>query len=429
MIYRAVAGRAVRNAAVLDWLPVLVVPVVLLFDAATASDGKPITALERARRVRGLPAAGLRRHVSFPIQAPLLTAGIILVLWQLHPGSTVVLIPMVALFELALGGDRRRSLWMSLAIVPCVIVSAAPFTSTANLGPIVIRNLALGLLAIAAGDVIRSRRQSERQMAVAREQETLRRVADERLRIAHEIHDVVAHAMTAINVQAGVAAHLLEHNPGQAHGALRNIKRTSGEALNDLRATLNVLRDPSQTAPVGPTAGLHDLEPLTEGLSAAGVTVDLEVTLGDVPASVHSAGYRIVQEALTNIARHAQASSTRVWVTQVDETVTIEIANDGTARHIRTSVRPGMACAECGERADALGGTLEAAPLTSGGWQVPAPGCRFPRGPTETVRDHRRAGRRPVAGARPLLRPSRRRGRNQRGRGSRRRRDRRGARA
>lgn len=278
----------------------------------------------------------------------MLTAGIILVLWQLHPASTVVVIPMVALFELALRGDRRRSLWMSLVVVPCVFVSVVPFAPTSDLGSIVIRNLALSLLAIAAGDVIRSRRESDQQMVAARELQTLRRLGEERLRIAREIHDVVAHAMTAINVQAEVAAHLLERDPGQAYGALRNIKRTSGDALTDLRATLDVLRDPSQTAPTGPAAGLHDLGQLTGGLIAAGVAVDLDVEpLLDVPAAVHSAGYRIVQEALTNVVRHAHASATRVRVRRIDGVVAIEVADDGMGAADWNDSRPGMACAVC----------------------------------------------------------------------------------
>lgn len=373
MIYRAVAARAERNAVVLDWLPVLVVPAVLVFDAATSSDGKPITVISVLAAFVGCVPLALRRHILFPILAPLLTAGIILVLWQLHPASTVVVIPMVALFELALGGDRRRSLWMSLAVVPCVFVSVLPFTSTSNLGSIVIRNLALSLLAIAAGDVLRSRRVSEQQLVAAREQETLRRVGDERLRIAREIHDVVAHAMTAINVQAGVAAHLLERDPGQAYGALRHIKRTSGDALTDLRATLDVLRDPSQIAPTGPSAGLHDLGQLTGGLTAAGVAVDLDVEpLAELPASVHNAGYRIVQEALTNVARHADARTARVWVGRDDGAVAIEVADDGTSAAGRSDGESGNGLRGMRERAEALGGMLEAAPVSSGGWRVRA---------------------------------------------------------
>ena len=138
----------------------------------------------------------------------------VLVLWQLHPANTVVLIPMIALFELALSGDRRRSLWMGLAVVPCVFVSVIPFASGfSHLLRSWFATWRCACWRSPPGDVIRSRRESERRLVHATEQETLRRVGEERLRIAREIHDTVAHAMTAINVQAGVAAHLLERDP------------------------------------------------------------------------------------------------------------------------------------------------------------------------------------------------------------------------
>ena len=116
-------------------------------------------------------------------------------------------------------------------------------------------------------------------MVEAAEQRTLRQVGEERLLIAREIHDLVAHAMTAINVQAGVAAHLLERDPSQAYDALRDIKQTSGHALTELRSTLDVLRDPSQAAPLGPMASLADVDELTGGLRTAGVEVDVDVNV------------------------------------------------------------------------------------------------------------------------------------------------------
>jgi signal transduction histidine kinase len=355
----------------LDWLPVLVVPVVLVIDAALSAQGKPIGVVNVVCAFLGCAPLALRRHVSFPVLTPLIVGGVILVLWQLHPANTVVLIPMVALFELALNGDRRRSLWMSLAIVPCVVVSVIPFASGfSHVTSIVIRNTALVLLAIAAGDVIRSRRVSELRLVETAEQETLRRVGEERLSLAREIHDVVAHAMTAINVQAGVAAHLLERDPGQAYDALRNIKHTSGAALTDLRSTLEVLRDPSAAAPLGPPAGLGDIAELSGGLRSAGVRVALEVdSAADVPAPVQSVAYRIVQEALTNVARHAQAAATTVRVRRVPEAITVEVSDDGACT---TTEPPGNGVRGMRERAAALGGTLEAGPRDGGGWRVQA---------------------------------------------------------
>ena len=375
MIVGAVARRLASSAVVLDWLPVLLVPPVLVIDAALSVHGKPIGVVNVLCTVVACLPLALRRHVSFPVLAPLLVLGVVLVLWQLHPANTVVVIPMVALFQLALSGDRRRSLWMSLALVPCVFISVIPFASGfSHVTSIVIRNLALCLLAIAAGDVIRSRRVSAQRMVETAEQQTLRRVGEERLRIAREIHDLVAHAMTAINVQAGVAAHLLERDPGQAYDALRNIKQTSGAALTDLRSTLAVLRDPSGAAPLGPPAGLDDIEHLTGGLRSAGVDVALDVgTVGDVPAAVQSTAYRIVQEALTNVARHAGASSTRVCVRRVPGAVTIEVTDDGNgAGPAATGAPPGNGLRGMRERAAAVGGTLQVAPIDSGGWRVHA---------------------------------------------------------
>jgi signal transduction histidine kinase len=374
MIGGIVLQRALRHSAVIDWLPVFILPPVLVCDAVISSRGKPIDVVNVLAAFAGCLPLVLRRRISFPQMSPLLVGGVVLVLWRLHPQNTVVLIPMVALFELALNGDRRRSLWMSLAVVPCVFVSVVPFASGAgHIASIVVRNLVLCLLAIAAGDIVRSRRAATRQAVMAAEQATLRRVADERLRIARDIHDVVAHAMTAINVQAGVAAHLLERDPGQAHGALRDIKRTSGEALGELRHTLDVLRDPAQSmeaAPTHPTATLHDLAPLTGGLRAAGVAVNLDVEpLTDVPAAVHSAGYRIVQEALTNVARHAGASSARVCVQRINGSLTIEVVDDGVGA---PQADAGNGVRGMRERAAALGGTLEAAPGSTGGWRVAA---------------------------------------------------------
>jgi signal transduction histidine kinase len=233
---------------------------------------------------------------------------------------------------------------------------------------LVARNLVLCLLAIAAADWVRSRADASGRAAEVREQETLRRVADERLRIAQEIHDVVAHAMTAVNVQAGVAAHLLDRDPGQVHGALRDIKRVSGEALDELRATLEVLRDPNQAAPLAPAGDLADLQRLADGLRAAGVTVALDVgELGEVSPAVGHAGYRIVQEALTNIARHSGASAVRVGVAREHGALSIEVSDDGRGAG---DSPPGNGLAGIRERARALGGAMSCGPGEHGGWVV-----------------------------------------------------------
>jgi signal transduction histidine kinase len=368
---RAVDARSVRTATLLLWLPVAVLPPVLVADAVISS--QPVTVLGVLAAVVACLPLVLRRRLSFLRLAPLLTAGIVLVLWRLNPGSTVVLIPIVALFELARRGDRRQSLRTAIAVIPCVVVSVVPFADdTAELAQIVIRNVALCLLAIAAGEIIRSRDEAAERSAAAREEEALRRVGEERLHIAQEVHDVVAHAMVAINVQAGVAAHLIERDPDHAREALRQIKDTSGEALADLRGTLGVLRNPGHGAPVGPAAGLGDLEELTGGLRAAGVQVDLDVEApGPVPAAVHAAGYRIVQEALTNVLRHARASSAEIRVRRDARAVRIEVTDDGPGA-VAPRNGAGHGLRGMRERAAALGGTLDSGPRPEGGWRVRA---------------------------------------------------------
>jgi signal transduction histidine kinase len=375
MMRQAMARRLCLSPVVHDWLPVLLVPIVLIIDAALSSLGKPIGVVNVLCAFVACTPLALRRHVTFPILGPLIVGGVVLVLWQLHPANTVVVIPMIAMYELALNGDRRRSLWMSLALIPCVVISVVPFaTGFSHVTSIVVRNTAFVLLAVAAGEVIRSRRVSEQRLVQTAEQQTLRRVGEERLRIAREIHDVVAHAMTAINVQAGVAAHLLERNPNQAYDALRNIKHTSGAALTDLRSTLEMLRDPSSAAPLGPPAGLGDIAELTGGLRAAGVRVTLDIdSAADVPAPVQSVAYRIVQEALTNVARHAQASAVTVSVRRIPGATTVEVTDDGTtAAQAPTGERLGNGVRGMRERAAALGGRLDAGPRDDGGWRVHA---------------------------------------------------------
>jgi signal transduction histidine kinase len=377
MIGRAVATRLARSEMIQDWWPVVVLPPILIADAALSTDPavKPITVISVLATVVACLPLVLRRHVSFKVLCVPITAGVALTVWQLNPHDTVALIPMVALLELAQRGDRRRSLLMALTVVPCVLIVAIPFTNgLSDALSAVARNLGECLLAIAAGDWLRARREAAERSAAIVTEEALRRIGEERLQIAREIHDVVAHAMTAINVQAGVAAHLIDRDPQQAHDALRAIKRTSGEALSELRATLDVLRDDGRAdaAPLGPSAGLHDLEALTAGLRDAGVEVELDVgPIPGLPAPVHSTGYRIVQEALTNVARHAHASRASVHVRREPEAVTIEVSDDGVRANGVPSA-PGNGLRGMRERAAAVGGSVDAGHCDGGGWQVRA---------------------------------------------------------
>jgi signal transduction histidine kinase len=262
-----------------------------------------------------------------------------------------------------------------------VFVSVVWFADGAGeLFSLLVRNGALCLLAIAVGDVDRSRRE-------AFEEEARRRLGEERLRIARDVHDVVAHAMVAINVQAGVAAHLVDRDAEQARSALRAIKAASGDALADLRAALGVLRE-GDAAATRPAAGFGDLDELAAGLRAAGVRVELDVAdVEAVPAAVRAAGHRIVQEALTNVLRHARASVARVSVTREAGALRVEVRDDGVGSGGGGSGGSGNGLRGMRERAAALSGTLESGPADPRGWRVLArlPLPRVPAGPADAA--------------------------------------------
>jgi signal transduction histidine kinase len=352
-------------------LPVIALPPVLILDAALNNEEDVTVAGVLSAYVACLPLV-FRSRLRFPLMAPLVTGSVVLVLALLGSGDTVVLIPAVALAELATRSDRHYLIWVAIAVVPCVAVSVLPFADdAADFFLLVLRNVAYCWLALAAGDAVRSRREAVEHTAAAAEEESLRRLSDERLRIARDVHDVVAHAMTEINVQAGVAAHLIDRDPEQARSALRHIKRASGDALSDLRGTLGVLRGTESRAPVEPTGGRESLDELAAGLRAAGLRVSLDVDeLPPGASAVRTAAYRIVQEALTNVLRHAGATAVQVRVAFDGEQVAIEVRDDGTGR-VGTG-GSGQGIRGMRERATALGGTLESGPAPGSGWRVSA---------------------------------------------------------
>jgi signal transduction histidine kinase len=196
--------------------------------------------------------------------------------------------------------------------------------------------------------------------------------------VAQELHDVLAHNISLINVQAGVALHLIDERPEQARTALAAIKQASKDALGELRSVLGVLRAPDDEPPRAPTPSVTRLDGLVSQAAAAGLTVDVEVdgTPRPLPASVDLVAFRIVQEALTNVSRHAaSARSVRVRITYTDEGVTVEVDDDGRPGgqpHASATVGTGSGIRGMRERAASLGGTLEAGPRVGGGFHVGA---------------------------------------------------------
>ena len=372
---RAMTGKF-ATPAVQRWLPVIVLPPILLLDGVLSEKGSDVDLLSvLVAYVAVLPLA-LRERLGFFAMAPLLVGGVVLVLWNFEPGTTVVAIPAWALFDLARHYGRRETIIAAVLVGPCVLISVLPFASGSELASVVLLNLAWCEFALAAGYAMWHNRALVEREVQAREADAERRLDEERLRIAREVHDVVAHAMVAINVQAGVAAHLLDDDTDHAREALVQIKRTSGEALTDLRATLGILRDTGQAAPVGPASGLEDLESMAGQLRAAGVEVTVDVAdAGAVPAPVQATGYRIVQEALTNVLRHAGARRVSVVARSDADTLVLVVADDG--RGALAEAAPNHDGAGAGvrgmrERATALGGTVSAGPGPDGGWRVEA---------------------------------------------------------
>jgi signal transduction histidine kinase len=239
------------------------------------------------------------------------------------------------------------------------------------------------LVALASAEGVRGRRQRFAQARRTRELQARSQADEERLRIAQELHDVLAHNISLINVQSGVALHLMDEKPEQARIALTAINEASSDALREVRSVLGVLRGTAAQTAREPTAGLDGLDDLVSRTTAAGVRVTLEVhgERRPLPASIDLAAFRIVQEALTNIVRHAGAGAATVELTYGADELTVQVDDDGRPRGASSGRRepstpndegggngiPGMR-----ERASALGGTLDAGPRSSGGFRVRA---------------------------------------------------------
>jgi signal transduction histidine kinase len=230
------------------------------------------------------------------------------------------------------------------------------------------------LVVLIAAEFARVRR--ERMVADRQAQaETVRRQTnEERLRIARELHDVVAHHMSLISVQAGVALHLVDRNPEQVQTALATIKDASKEALTELRSLVTVLRDEADTAPRAPTTTLSSLDELVERARHAGLTLR-KSTSGEVrtlPTAVELAAVRIVQEAITNVVRHAGADEAELRLDYGSDMLTVQVDDDGSGGARVESLEEGSGLRGMRERASALGGTLTVAAAPAGGLRITA---------------------------------------------------------
>jgi signal transduction histidine kinase len=244
------------------------------------------------------------------------------------------------------------------------------------------------IIAWSVGYIVRQRRR----YAVGLQTEAASKaVAEERLRIARELHDVVAHSMSVIAVQAGYGQYVIDTQPADARSALGAIQTTSREALDEMRRMLGVLRqaEPSPAAPLYPAPGLADLERLVDRTSSAGVevTVRREGIARELPASIDMSAYRIVQEALTNVVKHARASACEVLLRYTDAELIAEVTDGGAGVPVLVGAGDWSAQASGGhgiigmrERLALVGGQLTVGPLPGYGFQVRA---RIPLPPAE----------------------------------------------
>ncbi|PSM40581.1 two-component sensor histidine kinase [Streptomyces dioscori] len=223
---------------------------------------------------------------------------------------------------------------------------------------------------LAVSELARARRQQWDRDRAERRQAAGRRADEERLRIARELHDVLAHSISVINVQAGVGLALLDSDPEQARSALTTIKAASKEALGEVRQVLDTLRTPGD-APRAPAPGLDRLPELVEQAAGAGLTVTVENPDGNgkLLPGADLAAFRIVQEALTNVVRHSGSRRARVRVDRTGDALRLRIDDDGPATGEEAG-GSGNGLAGMRERAAALGGTIEAGPRQDGGFRV-----------------------------------------------------------
>nr|WP_308801059.1 sensor histidine kinase [Streptomyces polyasparticus] len=304
--------------------------------------------------------------------------------WALygHIGELLNLPVMVALYTLAVQGHRRRTVRAGIVAASVSgLVSVVAGIDVAQPQGAPLLEMLWPLVPLLLGEVVRGRRELMKEYAdragraeAEREAEARRKVQEERVRIARELHDVVAHTVSAMTVQAGLALDALEVKPEVAREAMRQVRSSGKEAVRELRATVEVLREGQDGARTDPAPRLEGLDALAERVRAGGIAVSLRLDTGGrvLPQVVELAAYRIVQEALTNVIKHAGAGQVAVSVALAGDRLEVEVIDDGPP-----SVRPQAAGDGYGligmrERAAAVGGRVETGPVRGGGWRVHA---------------------------------------------------------
>jgi signal transduction histidine kinase len=349
--------------------------------AEAAASVRPVDAGAVALAAAAATALAGRRR--YPLAVTAVLDAVCLVWFACgYPGLQIALAPLIACYTLAAHRGWRWGLAASAATALVGIIGIRLVLGdheTAGVVPIAV------LLAATAGSagaavgyyraVLAATRAQLTRETRNREERARRLAAEERLRIARELHDVFGHTMATISVQAGVGLHVLEQRPGQAREALAAIKKICDDGLTDVKTILDILRDDGpepEEEPRTPRGGLDRLTDLLDAAEAGGLRVQVDVD-GEpraVPAPVDLAAYRIIQEALTNVLRHANARTVKVIVEHGPSRLLVRIRDDGPGTDVDTSCGHGIDGMR--ERARALSGRLTAAPHPDGGFEVRA---------------------------------------------------------
>jgi signal transduction histidine kinase len=380
---RIFSGDFYRNPRVVDGLVAAVVAVPTTMDAWFNVPGtRQADAITYLLVVVSIAALLFRRR--WP-EGVAVICGLALTTWYFlgHHGEALNLPTIVALYTVAVQGDRRRSLIVGGVAVTWSAGVALAVAEPAN-APVL--EMAWPVVALLIGENVRNRREllaeyaARAELAEAeREREGRRRVEEERLRIAREFHDVIAHTVTAMNVQTGVAIDAFDERPEVARRALHQARTSGREALQELRATVEVLRDEFVEDSTRPAPHSGQLEELVEVTRSETLNVALELETGGraLPSVVELAAYRIVQEALTNVVRHARARNALVSVVCEDACLIVDVVDDGISSNGHMPEGPdqratGFGLTGMAERAAAIGGSLEHGPVPGGGFRVHA---------------------------------------------------------
>lgn len=369
-------GSVKASARIRLWIPVIVSLVVqlpaALFGPVYRSDFRLTALIAVGLAVAGpLLLLGARRFPGPVVALVTVAACVDFVLAQTGPGP-----PFVALAFAIVGAIVRGAriwAWISVGVGWTVTVGIG-IVAGVDWHPAQVAITTLGiLLVMGVGEAIRTRRENFAEYRRSYQQRRQTEVQAERVRIARELHDVLAHSLSQINVQASVGLHLMDKQPAKAAEALASIKDTSKTALDEVRSVLGILRaedgqDP--TAPLVPEPDFSRLPGLVASVTSQGVDVSLLNALTDAPKAVQLATYRIVQEALTNVVRHAKASRATVEISESGGRYIIAVADDGIGVTDERDLTRGRGLLGIRERAELLGGTLDVTGSPLGGLRV-----------------------------------------------------------